>query len=136
VFQALGLFPSLTARENVALPLRISGWKPKDASRAADDWLAWLGLDDRMEHGVNELSLGQQQRVAIARALATEPAIVLADEPTAEMDHQAGGLVLEVLHQVTLRRGGVILASHDRMALERADSVIQLRDGRPVTRDL
>jgi ABC-type lipoprotein export system ATPase subunit len=130
VFQALGLLPTLTARENIALPLIVSGLNSRSAARAADDWLERLGLGQRVEHRVNELSLGQQQRVAVARALAPEPVIVLADEPTAEMDHAAAAGVLDVLQEVAFRRGGVILASHDEAALHRSTHVIELRDGR------
>src|SRR5262249_27861674 len=102
----------------------------RSAARAADDWLERLGLGQRIEHRVNELSLGQQQRVAVARALAPEPLIVLADEPTAEMDHAAAAVVLDVLQEVAFKRGGVILASHDEAALDRSTHVIELRDGR------
>jgi ABC-type lipoprotein export system ATPase subunit len=130
VFQALGLFPALTARENVTLPLLMSGRDPRSAARAAVEWLGQLGVGERIEHRVNELSLGQQQRVAVARALAPEPMIVLADEPTAEMDQEAASVVLDALQQVTRRRGAVILASHDESALHRSTDLIALRDGR------
>lgn len=132
VFQSLGLFPALTARENVYLPLLISGADPNSSAAAAESWLRRLGLRDRAEHRLFELSLGQQQRVAVARALATNPHIVLADEPTAELDHEAGNLVIEALRDVSLRGGGVILASHDPRVLLVADRVIVLRAGRLV----
>ena len=132
VFQSLGLFPALTARENVYLPLLISGADPDSAAAAAERWLRRLGLNDRAEHRLFELSLGQQQRVAVARALAPDPAIVLADEPTAEMDHEAAKVVIDALREVSLRGGGVILASHDPRVLLVADRVIVLRAGRLV----
>jgi putative ABC transport system ATP-binding protein len=130
VFQALGLLPALTARENIVLPLLVSGWDSRSAAHTADHWLGLLGLGQRIEHRVNELSLGQQQRVAVARALAPEPVILLADEPTAELDHAAGAVVLDAIQQVAFRGGGVILASHDEAALRRSTQVIELRDGR------
>jgi ABC-type lipoprotein export system ATPase subunit len=132
VFQSLGLFPALTARENVHLPLLISGADPDSAAAAAERWLRRLGLKDRAEHRLFELSLGQQQRVAVARALAPDPGIVLADEPTAEMDHEAANIVIAALREVSLRGGGVILASHDPRVLLAADRVLVLRAGRLV----
>jgi ABC-type lipoprotein export system ATPase subunit len=129
VFQSLGLFPALTARENVHLPLLISGADPHSAAAATERWLRRLGLEDRAEHRLFELSLGQQQRVAVARALAPEPDIILADEPTAELDHKAANVVIEALREVTLRGGGVILASHDPRILLIADRVLVLRAG-------
>jgi putative ABC transport system ATP-binding protein len=132
VFQSLGLFPALTARENVYLPLLISGADPDSSAAVAQRWLCRLGLEDRAEHRLFELSLGQQQRVAVARALAPDPDIVLADEPTAELDHEAADVVIDALREVSLRRGGVILASHDPRVLLVADRVLVLRAGRLV----
>jgi ABC-type lipoprotein export system ATPase subunit len=132
VFQSLGLFPALTARENVYLPLLISGADPVSAAAAAAKWLRRLGLEDRAEHRLFELSLGQQQRVAVARALAPEPDIVLADEPTAELDQEAATVVIEALREVSRRGGGVILASHDPHVLLVADRVVVCRAGRLV----
>jgi ABC-type lipoprotein export system ATPase subunit len=132
VFQSLGLFPALTARENVYLPLLISGDDPNSSAVAAEGWLRRLGLEGRAEHRLFELSLGQQQRVAVARALAPDPDIVLADEPTAELDHEAAIVVIEALREVSLRGGGVILASHDPRVLPAADRVLVLRAGRLV----
>ena len=132
VFQSLGLFPALTARENVYLPLLISGADPDASAAAAESWLRRLGLEDRAEHRLFELSLGQQQRVAVARALAPDPDIVLADEPTAEMDHEAANVVIEALREVSERGGGVILASHDPRVLLAANRVLVLRAGRLV----
>jgi ABC-type lipoprotein export system ATPase subunit len=132
VFQSLGLFPTLTARENVYLPLLISGAEPDAAAAAADRWIRRLGLQDRAEHRLFELSLGQQQRIAVARALAPDPDIVLADEPTAELDQEAASVVIQALHEVSQRGGGVILASHDPRVLKVADRVLALRAGRLV----
>ncbi|MGN6796202.1 MAG: ABC transporter ATP-binding protein [Streptosporangiaceae bacterium] len=132
VFQSLGLFPALTARENVYLPLLISGADPDTAAAAADRWIQRLDLQDRAEHRLFELSLGQQQRIAVARALAPDPDIVLADEPTAELDHEAANVVIQALKEVSQRGGGVILASHDPRVLQVADRVLALRAGRLV----
>jgi ABC-type lipoprotein export system ATPase subunit len=129
VFQSLGLFPALTARENVYLPLLISGADPDSSAATAESWLRRLGLEDRAEHRLFELSLGQQQRVAVARALAPDPDIILADEPTAELDHEAANVVIEALREISLRGGGVILASHDPRVLVVADRVLVLRAG-------
>jgi putative ABC transport system ATP-binding protein len=132
VFQSLGLFPALTARENVYLPLLISGADPDSSAAAAERWLRLIGLEDRAEHRLFELSLGQQQRVAVARALAPDPDIVLADEPTAELDHESASVVIKALQEVSQRGGGVILASHDPRVLLAADRVVVLRAGRLV----
>ena len=132
VFQSLGLFPTLTAHENVYLPLLISGADPDSSAAVADRWLRRIGLQERAEHRLFELSLGQQQRVAVARALAPDPDIVLADEPTAELDHEAADVVIEALREVSLRGGGVILASHDPRVVLVADRVLVLRAGRLV----
>jgi putative ABC transport system ATP-binding protein len=132
VFQSLGLFPALTARENVYLPLLISGADPEASAAAAESWLRRLGLEDRAEHRLFELSLGQQQRVAVARALAPDPDLVLADEPTAELDHEAANVVIRALWEVSQRGGGVVLASHDPRLLLVADRVLVLRAGRLV----
>jgi len=129
VFQSLGLFPALTARENVYLPLLISGADPDTSAAAADRWIRRLGLQDRAEHRLFELSLGQQQRVAVARALAPDPDIVLADEPTAELDHESASIVIHALREVCHRGGGVILASHDPRVLHVADRVLAMRAG-------
>jgi ABC-type lipoprotein export system ATPase subunit len=129
VFQSLGLFPALTARENVYLPLLISGADPDSSAAAAESWLRRLGLEDRAEHRLFELSLGQQQRVAVARALAPDPDIILADEPTAELDHDAASVVIDGLREVSRRGGGVIIASHDPRILLVADRVLVLRAG-------
>ncbi|WP_277543746.1 ABC transporter ATP-binding protein [Haloarcula laminariae] len=133
VFQRFHLLDSLSARANVAVPLLEAGHS-KSARRArAEELLEAVGLADRITHKPGQLSGGEQQRVAIARALATDPALVVADEPTGELDSESGARVLELLGTAADDRA-VILASHDQQALDVCDRVIRLRDGQVVGR--
>lgn len=129
VFQRFHLLPALTARENVALPLVQSGEKRSTRRNRAEELLAAVGLEDRTAHRPGALSGGEQQRVAIARALAADPALVIADEPTGELDRETGEQVLDLLTDVSEDRA-VVVASHDTYTLDRTDRVIQLLDGR------
>jgi putative ABC transport system ATP-binding protein len=129
VFQALGLLPSLSPRENVMLPLLMGGQPASAASVTAERWLEHLGLGERLNHRLNELSAGQRQRVAVARALAPGPRLVLADEPTAEVDGTGAEAILGALREVAEQGGAVLVASHDPRALRQADWVLVLRDG-------
>jgi len=129
VFQRFHLLPSLSARANVALPLVERGVGKAERRERAADLLDRVGLDDRVAHRPGELSGGEQQRVAVARALAGDPLVVLADEPTGELDTDAGAAVLDLLADVASDRA-VVLASHDQQALDRTDRVIRLLDGR------
>jgi ABC-type lipoprotein export system ATPase subunit len=129
VFQALGLLPSLSAGENVVLPLLMAGVPFRQANDVAERWLGSLGLGERIDHRINELSVGQQQRVAIARALAPGPSAVLADEPTAEVDAEGAERILGTLQDVARRGGGVLVTTHDPRVVERADWVVVLRGG-------
>ncbi|WP_435186464.1 ABC transporter ATP-binding protein [Halobellus sp. EA9] len=129
VFQRFHLLPSLTARSNVALPLVEAGWSKSARRDRATELLSDVGLDTRTTHRPGELSGGEQQRVAIARALATEPALVIADEPTGELDSQASTRVLELLRRITDEDRAVVLASHDPQAIEACDRVVRLHDG-------
>jgi len=131
VFQHFHLLPSLTARANVALPLVELGVPRSTRRERAEALLADLGLGDRADHRPGALSGGEQQRVAIARALATGPDLLVADEPTGELDTETGARVLDRFAALADDRA-VVLASHDRQALERTDRVIRLRDGRVV----
>ncbi len=128
VFQDFRLFESYTARTNVALPLVELGVDRPTRRARAETLLERVGLGDRMDHRPDQLSGGERQRVAIARALVAEPALVVADEPTGELDTDAGERVLELLQAVATDRA-VVLASHDRSALAAADRVVRLRDG-------
>lgn len=129
VFQRFHLLPALTARENVALPLVAQGRAKRARQERAEHLLERVGLGDRLTHRPGSLSGGEQQRVAIARALATDPAVVIADEPTGELDRQTGEAVLDLLTEVSDGRA-VIVASHDEYTLERTERVLRLRDGR------
>lgn len=128
VFQRFHLLPALTARENVALPLVQAGVSRGQRRERAEELLAAVGLADRTGHRPGALSGGEQQRVAIARALAADPAVVIADEPTGELDRDTGGQVLDLLTQISEDRA-VVIASHDKYTLDRTDRVIRLLDG-------
>ncbi|WP_207589701.1 ATP-binding cassette domain-containing protein [Halomontanus rarus] len=129
VFQHFHLLDSLSARGNVALPLVELGVPKKERRKRATELLERVGLEDRVTHRPGELSGGEQQRVAIARALVTDPTLVVADEPTGELDTETGTRVLEQFERVAEDRA-VVLASHDQPTLEIADRVVRLRDGR------
>lgn len=131
VFQHFHLLDSLTARGNVALPLVELGVPKRERRRRATELLKRVGLEDRITHRPGELSGGEQQRVAIARALVTDPTIVVADEPTGELDTETGRKVLAEFERVAEDRA-VVVASHDRETLAVADRVVGLRDGRRV----
>ncbi|MEE2790738.1 MAG: ABC transporter ATP-binding protein [Acidobacteriota bacterium] len=129
VFQFFHLIPSLTAFENVVIPLEIAG--ALDARDRAGALLNEVGLDERAHHYPAQLSGGEQQRVAIARALANEPPILLADEPTGNLDSGNGRHIVELLHRVQQSRGTtVILVTHDIDLASGADVVLRMRDGR------
>ena len=129
VFQRFHLLPSLSVRANVALPLVERG-VPKRGRRArAERLLADVGLADRSAHTPRQLSGGEQQRVAVARALITKPDLLVADEPTGELDTGTGERILSLFADAAARETGVVLASHDRAAIAVADRVVRLRDG-------
>ena len=129
VFQFFHLIPSLSAFENVLVPLEIAGVsKPAGRARAL---LADVGLTDRGHHYPSQLSGGEQQRVAIARALANDPPILLADEPTGNLDSKNGRLVVELLREVNARRGmTVVMVTHDAELADQSEVVLSMRDGR------
>jgi putative ABC transport system ATP-binding protein len=131
VFQAFNLVPVLSALENVMLPLQLQGLTDDEARRRAGAALERVGLADRAHHRPDQLSGGQQQRAAIARALAPEPLLVLADEPTASLDHAHGGPLMDLLAELAKERGVTFLvASHDPSVISRAHRVFRLLDGR------
>ncbi len=134
VFQSFGLLPLLSAQENVELPLRIAGYGHADRARRTRIVLDMVGLQRRADHRPYELSGGEQQRVAIARALAAEPRLILADEPTGELDSATATAVFTLLRELTRSEGITILTcTHDRLVMERADRVEELADGHLVT---
>ena len=128
VFQFFNLLPGLTARENVALPLLLRG--DADPAKRVEECLAAVGLAHRGEHRPSELSGGEQQRVALARALAHRPALLLADEPTGNLDSKVGREIVQLIKALA-RQGGqtVVLATHSRDAAAEADRVLIMRDG-------
>jgi putative ABC transport system ATP-binding protein len=131
VFQFFNLLPTLSALENVTLPLILGGVKRKDAEHRAHEILARVGLGDRVKHRPDELSGGEQQRVAIARALAYNPALILADEPTGNLDTKSGAQVLEMLRALaTQDQKSVVLVTHDPNAWRYGDRMIRLVDGK------
>jgi putative ABC transport system ATP-binding protein len=131
VFQFFHLIPSLTAHENIAVPMEIAGIA--DARRRTDALLEEVGLQGRSHHYPSQLSGGEQQRVALARALANDPPIVLADEPTGNLDSTNGRHIMELLQTVHERRGStVVLVTHDAGLAALADARLVLRDGRVV----
>jgi ABC-type lipoprotein export system ATPase subunit len=131
VFQTFNLLPTLTAAENVCLPGLLSGRSLSSVRRRAGELLEWLNLDDRMDHLPGQLSGGEMQRTAIARALINEPDIILADEPTGNLDTGNGRNVMELLGDLNRRLGRlVIIATHSHMADPYATREIRLKDGR------
>ena len=135
VFQSFHLVPTMTALENVALPLELAG-KPRAFERACKE-LETVGLGERLTHYPAQLSGGEQQRVAIARALAPDPAIVVADEPTGNLDEATGVAIAELLFDLKRERGTtLILVTHDPALARRCDRVVTLRAGHVVEPDL
>jgi putative ABC transport system ATP-binding protein len=131
VFQAFNLVPVLDALENVMLPLQLQGRGEAEARRRAAEALDRVGMADRLHHVPGRLSGGQQQRVAIARALAPEPRLVLADEPTASLDHAHGGPLMALVRTLCAETGlAFLVASHDPAVIATADEVFRLEDGR------
>ncbi len=131
VFQFHNLIPVLTAFENVQLPLLTSRTKRGEAEDRANELLARVGLKERAQHLPDELSGGEQQRVAIARALANRPRIILADEPTGDLDTQTGSEVVGIMYDIARQeRAAVVVVTHDPIIAEKADRLLEMRDGR------
>jgi putative ABC transport system ATP-binding protein len=130
VFQSFHLMPAVPAIDNATLKLLAEGVAPAQARKQATTWLARLGLADRAHHPPEKLSMGERQRVAIARALANDPRLILADEPTGNLDSARSQETLEMLSRLCRERGvGMLLVTHDREAAHFADRVFDLRDG-------
>ncbi|MEV6589090.1 ABC transporter ATP-binding protein [Streptomyces acidicola] len=130
VFQSFGLIPILTAAENVGVPLRLRRTEPAEREERVELLLSLVGLADHAEQRPGELSGGQQQRVAIARALANNPSLLIADEPTGQLDAETGHAVMELLRAVVRsEQVTALVATHDATLLDLADRVLELRDG-------
>lgn len=131
IFQFFNLIPTLTALENVSLPIQFARKTRFSPEKRARELLTMLGLGDRMHHRPSELSGGQQQRVAIARALANNPPLLLADEPTGNLDSESGTVVMDTLMQIRRDAGTtVVIVTHDPQIASHADRVVTLVDGR------
>jgi putative ABC transport system ATP-binding protein len=130
IFQKFNLLNTMTARENVTLPLTFQGLSNQQREEISKKYLELVGLGDRMNHTPNELSGGQQQRVAIARALANTPDVILADEPTGNLDSQSGKSVLDFLRKLHAEKGTtIIMVTHDEKIAKQADRITYLKDG-------
>ena len=135
IFQTFQLLPRKTALENVQLPLLYAGLSRADQRERARELLTRVGLDNRTHHYTNQLSGGQQQRVAIARALANQPDIVLADEPTGNLDSQSGQDILTMFHQLHAQGQTIIMITHDQDIASQAQRRISVADGKIVSDD-
>ena len=131
IFQSFGLIPMLSAAENVGIPLRITGTEPRQREERIRLLLSVVGLDEHARQRPNELSGGQQQRVAIARALAARPQLLIADEPTGQLDSETGRQIMRLLRTVVRSEGiTALVATHDPQLTDLADDVLTLEDGR------
>lgn len=129
VFQTFNLLPRLSALENVALPLVYAGFSKEERLEKARKTLESVGLGDRVMHKPNELSGGQRQRVAVARALVNDPAIILADEPTGNLDTKTSYEIMDLFEQIHLQGNTVIIVTHEQDIAQHAHRIIRLRDG-------
>src|SRR5262245_9323319 len=132
VFQGFNLLPQITAFENVEMPLLFGGVPPKRRRERVAELLTRVGLGDRMEHKPTELSGGQMQRVAIARALAMQPDVILADEPTGNLDTSAGGDIMSLFTELWEQGSTLVVITHDMTLARRASRIVEIRDGRIV----
>ncbi|MAG61354.1 lipoprotein-releasing system ATP-binding protein LolD [Candidatus Pacearchaeota archaeon] len=131
IFQSFNLIPNLTAKENVMIPMTFQSQSRNESELKAEELLRMVDLGDRMQHYTNELSGGQQQRVAIARALANDPEVILADEPTGNLDTKTGEMVIDFLKKLNEQGKTVIMVTHDAdLAKEHANKIYWLKDGK------
>jgi putative ABC transport system ATP-binding protein len=131
IFQSYNILPTLSALENTTLPMLFAGLSPGDARDKAAEILKMVGLGERLFHRPYELSGGQQQRVAVARAIANDPVIILADEPTANLDTKTGAEIIDLLNRLRKERNiTIISATHDMKMLDVSDRILWIRDGR------
>lgn len=130
IFQTFNLIPTLTALENVMLPMLFQGVSQEERKERAEKLLRKVGLGDRMEHLPSELSGGQRQRVAIARSLSNDPDVILADEPTGNLDSKTGQEILEMFIQLNKEGKTIIIVTHDSEVANHAQKVLKMRDGK------
>jgi putative ABC transport system ATP-binding protein len=130
VFQTFNLLPRASALQNVELPLVYAGESPSNRRRRAKEALEAVGLTDRMKHKPNELSGGQRQRVAVARALVTNPSIILADEPTGNLDSKTGAEIMELLDHIHEQGNTIVLVTHEEEIAHHSQRIIRLLDGK------
>ncbi len=130
VFQFFHLVPRLTARQNVELPMILAGIEPRERARRASHTLARLGMSDRVHHRPDQLSGGQRQRVAIARAVVMQPALLLADEPTGNLDQASGADVIRILEDLNQQGITLVVVTHDQSIASRAHRRVHIVDGR------
>jgi len=136
IFQTFNLIPRMTAMENVMLPLWFAGKSVGERKRIAEEILLEVGLGQRMGHKPGELSGGQRQRVAIARALAVNPDVIVADEPTGNLDSASGEQILEIIRKLNEEKGKtVIMVTHERYVAEEAREILHLKDGKIVEKE-
>ena len=133
IFQGFNLIPSLTAQENVELPLVYRGMPAEQRRQLAEEALTRVGMEHRMSHRPSELSGGQQQRVAIARAIAARPPIIMADEPTGNLDTRSGEEVMKILHELNEEGRTIVLITHDNDIARQATRAIRIIDGKVVS---
>ncbi|HLP52876.1 MAG TPA: ABC transporter ATP-binding protein [Chitinophagales bacterium] len=129
IFQTFNLLPRLTALENVALPMVYAGLSKVDRTKRAEEVMRMVGLQDRMTHKPNELSGGQRQRVAIARALVNNPSIILADEPTGNLDTKTSYEIMSIMEDISRQGNTVIIVTHEEDIAKHARRILRLRDG-------
>lgn len=129
IFQSFNLIPQLTVQENIALPLFYLGWEPERSEQRARELAAVVGLEERLGHRPSELSGGQQQRVAVARALANDPAIILADEPTGNLDSKTGVQIMEMLQELNQQGKTLLMVTHEPDIAAYATAQVHMRDG-------
>lgn len=131
IFQSFNLIPNLTTKENVMIPMVFQGIDSFEREKVAEDLLRLVQLDDRMDHYPNELSGGQRQRVAIARSLSNDPEVILADEPTGNLDTKTGNIIMEFLEKLNREGKTIIMVTHEpELAKAHADIVYWLKDGK------